>query len=474
MKRPPNIILIVADDFGWRDTARYGSTFYETPRLDRLAREGTVFTDAYASCPVCSPSRASLMTGKAPPRVGITDWIDAGNHIHPARGVLIDAPYLKGLPAGEVTVAEALRQGGYQTWHIGKWHLGGPGHLPEDYGFDVNVGGCEWGSPGRGYFAPWHIPNLPGNDVPPGTHLTDHLADRAIALIRGRDPARPFFLNFCAYDVHTPLQGKPELVRKYGEKAKRLHLDQAPAVVECEPFPCEHKRHLKVRRRIVQSHPVYAAMVETMDTNIGRMLDELGRQGLAGETLVIYTSDNGGLATSEGSPTSNLPLAEGKGWMNEGGIRVPFIVRWPGVVRPDSVCRACCTSTDVYPTLLEAAGLPLRPEQHVDGRSLVPALAGDAAWERGPLYWHYPHYGNQGGTPAAAVRDGDWKLIRWYEDERVELYNLAGDIGECRDCAAGQPERVRVLRRLLDDWLQAVGARFCERNPDAVSASAGE
>ncbi len=469
MKKPVNIVMIVADDFGCRDTARYGSTFYETPHLDRLAREGAVFTDAYASCPVCSPSRASLMTGKYPARVGVTDWIDWGGWIHPAKGVLVDAPYLKGLPSGEVTIAEALRQGGYQTWHVGKWHLGGPGHLPEDYGFDANVGGCEWGCPTKGYFAPWQIPNLPGDDVPPGTHLTDHLTDRAIGLIRDRDPAKPFFLNLWHYDVHTPLQAKPELVKKYEEKAKRLKLDQMQAVVEGESFPCEHKRKLKVQRRVIQSHPIYAAMVENMDWNIGRVLDELDRQGLSGETLVVYTSDNGGLSTAEGSPTSNLPLAEGKGWMNDGGIREPLIVRWPGVVRPDSVCRALCTSTDFYPTFLDAAALPQRPSQHPDGKSLVPPLSGDAAWDRGPIYWHYPHYGNQGGTPAAAVRAGDWKLIRWYEDDRLELYNLADDVGESRNRAADEPERVQALARLLSDWLREVGARFCERNPAAIN-----
>jgi arylsulfatase A-like enzyme len=459
----PNIVFLLLDDYGWRDTGCYGSTFYETPCLDRLAASGLLFTDNYAACPVCSPTRASLLTGKYPPRLGVTDWIDWGGRMHPCRGVLVDAPYRKGLPDGEATIADALRAGGYQTWHVGKWHAGGPpGHLPQDHGFDVNVGGSEAGSPRSSYFAPWKLPGLPGDDVPPGTDLTDHLTDRAIELLRGRDASRPFFLNLWHYAVHTPIEARPELVRKYELKAQRLKLDQATALVPGERFPTAHKAHLCVQRRVVQSHPTYAAMVENTDRNIGRLLDALDAAGVADDTLVVFTSDNGGLSTSEGSPTCNLPLSQGKGWMHEGGTRTPLIVRWPGRVRPATVCREPVTSPDLYPTLLEAAGLPLRPSQHADGVSLLPLLRGEAL-RRGPLFWHYPHYGNQGGTPGAAVRDGDWKLIRFFEDERLELYNLAADPGETRNCAGAEPARAAAMRQRLDAWLQDVGAVLPQR-----------
>lgn len=464
MATRPNILLILLDDYGWRDAGCYGSTFYETPRLDRLAAEGLLFSNAYAACPVCSPTRASLLTGKYPPRLGITDWIDWGLHIHPCRGVLADAPYRKGLPPGEWTIADALRAGGYQTWHVGKWHVGGPpDRCPEHHGFDVNVGGSEFGSPRGTYFAPWNLPGLADDAVPPGTDLTDHLTDRALALLRDRDPARPFFLNLWHYAVHTPIQAKPELVRKYEEKARRLKLDRIPATVLGEPFPTEHKRHLRVERRIIQSHPTYAAMVETVDQNIGRLLDGLDAAGLRDNTVVLFTSDNGGLSTSEGSPTSNLPLAEGKGWVYEGGTREPLLVRWPGRVRPAMTCHEPVTSPDFYPTLLEIAGLPLQPQQHADGVSFLPLLDGDAAWRRGPIFWHYPHYGNQGGTPGAAMREGDWKLIRFFEDERRELYNLREDPGETRNRAGQEPARAAALHARLDAWLQTVGAVFPER-----------
>ena len=255
----------------------------------------------------------------------------------------------------------------------------------------------------------------------------------------------PFFLNLWYYDVHTPIQAKPELVAKYEEKARRLGLDRVQAIVEGEHFPMEQKRHLRVQRRVVQSDPAYAAMIETLDTNVGRLLDALERLGVAEDTVVVFTSDNGGLATSEGSPTCNAPLAEGKGWMYEGGTREPLLVRWPGRVAAGSVCAEPVTSPDFYPTLLEAAGLPMLPEQHVDGVSFVRDAAGGCGCERGPIFWHYPHYGNQGGTPGSSVREGDWKLIEFFEDGRLELYNLADDIGEERNLAAEEPERAAAL-----------------------------
>ncbi|OPZ84466.1 MAG: Arylsulfatase [bacterium ADurb.Bin429] len=437
----PNIIFILMDDMGWRDLSCTGSTFYETPHIDRLATEGMRFTDAYAACPVCSPSRASILTGKYPATVGITDWIDWGGWIHPARGRVVDVPYLKELPASETTLAAALREGGYQTWHVGKWHLGGPGHYPDQHGFDVNVGGCEWGCPTKGYFSPWQIPVLP--DAPEGTYLTDHITDAAIDLIRASD-GRPFFLNWWHYAVHTPIQAPAELVAKYEEKAKALGLDKIQAIEEGEHFPCEHKRNQHVQRRRIQSDPVYAAMIENLDWNIGRLLEALAEAGQAENTLVIFT-------------------AEGKGWMYEGGTREPLLIRWPGVISPGSVCPSPLTSPDFYPTLLDAANLPHRPEQHVDGVSFLPLLRGEAM-ERGPIFWHYPHYGNQGGTPGCSVRDGDWKLIEFFEDGRLELYHLREDAGETHNRAAEEPDITRRLHAELVAWRESVEAKIPARN----------
>ena len=462
--RRPNILFILIDDLGWRDLRCTGSSFYETPNLDRLAGEGMLFTDAYAACPVCSPTRASLLTGKYPARVGITDWIDWSGRWHPCHGRLIEAPYTKGLPDSEVTLGAALREGGYRTWHVGKWHLGAVGHYPTEHGFDVNVGGCDLGCPHRGYFSPWGIPAL--EDAPAGTYLTDHITDAAVNLIRGHDGARPFFLNLWHYAVHTPIQAPRELVAKYEAKAKALGLDKVQAIVEGEHFPMLRKASQRVQRRLLQSDPVYAAMVENLDWNIGRVLQALAEIGQAENTLVIFTSDNGGLATAEGSPTCNLPLHEGKGWMYEGGTREPYLVRWPGRVRPGTVCASPITSPDLYPTVLEAAGLPLRPQQHADGVSFLPLLDGDKDFDRGPLFWHYPHYGNQGGTPGSSVRHGDWKLIEFFEDGRLELYDLRTDVSEVRNVAAAHPEVVRDLQARLAAWRRDVGAKFPQPNPD--------
>ena len=299
--------MILIDDMGVRDLGCFGSTFYETPRLDQLAREGMQFSNAYASCPVCSPTRASLMSGKYPARVGITNFI--GGH---ARGKLKCVPYLHYLPLEEKSIASSLRDGGYATWHVGKWHLGDGDFYPEHHGFDVNVAGCHQGSPGQaGYFAPYsENMNLP---APEGEYLTDRITEEAINLIRNRDE-KPFFLNLSHYAVHTPLQAPADLVEKYERKAKRMGLDQLDPIVLGESFPCVHKSDERVERRMFQSHTVYAAMMENLDTNIGRILDALEEEGLTENTLVCFTSDNGGLSTAEGSPTCNLSYNEGKGW----------------------------------------------------------------------------------------------------------------------------------------------------------------
>jgi arylsulfatase A-like enzyme len=466
MTNKPNIVFILIDDMGWKDLSCTGSPFYETPNIDRLAAEGMRFTNAYASCPVCSPTRASVLTGKYPATVGITDFIDWGGKSHPVKGRLVDVPYIKQLPRCEYTLATALKDNGYSTWHIGKWHLGGSGYLPQDHGFDVNIGGCEVGAPyGGGYFSPWTIPPLQDAAVPDGTYLTDYLTDRAIDLIR-KDNAAPFFLNMWYYSVHEPIEAKPEKIRKYKAKAEAMGLHKQDTFEEGEPFPTEKMKHKRIRRRLLQSDPVYAAMIESLDENVGRLLDALEESGKADNTIVIFTSDNGGLATAESSPTCNAPLAEGKGWMYEGGTREPLLVKWTDVVAPGSICTVPVTTPDFYPTLLEAARLDLIPEQHCDGVSLVPLLKGGDELPRKAIFWHYPHYGNQGGTPGSSVRMGNYKLIEFFEDNRIELYDIEKDPGEKHDLSQEELELAQDMKATLWQWRQDVEAKIPQPNPD--------
>lgn len=451
----PNIVMILIDDMGWRDLQCFGSTFYETPNIDALAGSGMVFTQAYASCPVCSPSRASLMTGKYPARIGLTQYL--GGHDW---GRLMETPYMDHLPLEEYSLPKALRDAGYQTWCVGKWHLGERPYYPEQHGFDVNIGGCSWGHPAQGYFAPWGIETLP-DDVPEGVYLTDYLTDRAIGLIREGCGA-PFFLYLPHYAVHTPVQAKAEDLARFEAKYRRMKLDRIEPFAEGEHFPCWHKREQRVVRRLVQSDAAYAAMIWNLDWNVGRLVQALRDCGEYDNTILIFTSDNGGLSTAEGSPTCNAPLSEGKGWGYEGGVRVPLIAAGPGIL-PHAWCSTPTTTPDWYPTLLELAGLPPRPEQHLDGVSIAPLLRGESMPER-PLFWHYPHYGNQGGTPVAAVRLGSEKLLHFFEDDHVELYDLSEDISESFDLSAQRHERALALDRLLQDWLRDVEAKIPRKN----------
>jgi arylsulfatase A-like enzyme len=415
------------------------------------------FTDAYAACSVCSPTRASILTGKYPARLHLTDWLP-GRPDRPdqklKRPVILDH-----LPLEEVTLAEALQEAGYRTGFIGKWHLGGTNFFPENQGFDLNVGGCQRGSP-PSYFSPYRIPTLP--DGPKGEYLTDRLTDEALKFIDST-AGKPFLLYLSHYAVHNPQQAKAELVAKYQAKAARLPPSSGP----------EFLPEGKQQARQNQNQPVYAAMVQSLDESVGRIMQKLTELGIDGKTVVVFTSDNGGLSTAETTPTSNLPLRAGKGWHYEGGVREPLIIRWPGVTKPGSVCHAPMISTDYYPTFLEIAGLPLRPEQHVDGRSLVPLLKGGVRPER-PLFWHYPHYSNQGGGPGGAVRVGDFKLIEWFEDMRVELFDLKADLSERHDLAARMPEKAAALRQQLHDWRKTVNAAMPTPNPDYNSAAKGE
>jgi arylsulfatase A-like enzyme len=445
----PNVVFFLVDDLGWRDLGCFGSTFYETPHVDRIAATGMKFTQAYAACPVCSPTRASILTGKYPQRTGITDYIAVSRVNQPEkwdrRTRLLPAPYSDRLALGETTLAESLKEAGYATFFAGKWHLGPQGYYPEDQGFDVNKGGLEWGAPsaGKRYFSPYGNPKLP--DGPPGEHLPARLAAETAAFIAAHRN-QPFLAYLSFYSVHIPLMAREDLLQKYEAKAKSVKHNGPD-------WGQERER----RVRLVQDHAVYAAMVEAMDQAVGTVLKKLDELGLADRTIVIFMSDNGGLATSEGHPTANVPLRAGKGWLYEGGIREPMIIRAPGTTSAGSTCDTPVISMDFFPTILELAGLPLRPRQHRDGRSLVPLLRGQAL-DRGPLFWHYPHYGNQGGAPAGAVREGDWKLIEWYEDNSRELFNIREDIGEKHNRAAEMPDKVRELAAKLDAWRRTVGA----------------
>jgi len=355
---------------------------------------------------------------------------------------------------------------------VGKWHLGEGRYLPPNHGFEVNRGGCGWGLPKHGYFSPYRIPGF--DDGPEGEYLADRLTDEAIRLIDQRDTERPFFLNLWYYAVHKPIQAPAHLIEKYRDKARDLGLDRRQAIVEGEYFPFEMRKHLRNQRRVIQSDPVYAAMIERLDDNVGRLLDALERAGCADDTLVVFTSDNGGLhATMQEPATCNAPLAEGKGWVYEGGTRVNQIVRWPGEIEPGSRCTTPTVSSDWYPTLLELANLPAMPAQHADGVSIVPLLRG-RTMERGPIYWHYPHYMQTGARPACAVRDGDWKLIEHFEDGRLELFNLRDDIGEKHDRGPDEPELVGRLHAQLCAWRDEVAAIVPRRNPiGSHSMSAG-
>lgn len=472
--KPTNFVFILVDDLGWADVSPNNpKTFYDTPNIQRLADSGMRFTNAYAACPVCSPTRASIMTGKYPVRTGVTDYIGARAGKAWGRNTkLLPPEYTRQLNHEETTIAEALKANGYATFFAGKWHLGGEKFWPEHQGFDVNVGGHSAGGPygGKKYFSPYNNPRM--KNGPDGEHLPDRLATDTASFIKANKD-KPFLAYLSFYSVHTPLIGRPDLVEKYKKKAANISKEGE--------FGNEPPRKV----RLVQRHAVYGAMVEAMDAAVGKVLDALKANGVEDNTVVIFFSDNGGLSTSEGSPTSNLPLRAGKGWMYEGGIREACFIRAPGVTNPGSVSPVPITSTDFYPTMLDLAGQPLLPDQHIDGVSLKPMFYGGTSPERfvrpeyprrqlevdtkrvleRAIYWHYPHYGNQGGAPSGAIRQGDWKLIEWYEDDKVELFNLADDIGETKNLADAQPERAARMKKLLHDWLKDTDAKMPAKNP---------
>ncbi|NQU55111.1 MAG: sulfatase [Bacteroidetes bacterium] len=452
----PNFLFILVDDLGYMDIGCNNSaTFYETPNIDKLASEGVRFTNAYAACPVCSPTRSSILTGKYPARTDNTAHFGAPQPYESKRvqnKPLLPAQYVDYMDLNEITLAEAMLEGGYNTFFAGKWHLGGKGFWPENQGFEINKGGWTKGGPygGKKYFSPYENPNL--EDGPEGEHLPDRLATETINFIKNSNN-KPFFAYLSFYSVHTPLIGRPDLVEKYKKKKLEANL---PKTI----WGKEEDRKL----RLVQENAVYAAMVEAMDLAVGRVLNELKQLNLDKNTIVIFMSDNGGLSTSEGHPTSNLPLRAGKGWLYEGGIREPMIIKWPGESAAGKIENTPVTSTDFYPTILEIAGLPLKPNQHIDGVSLATLLKKGKAPKREALYWHYPHYGNQGGTPGAAIRKEDFKLIEYFNDKPTELFNLKTDLGETKNLAESMPKKVDELKTLLHNWQKETDAKFTSPN----------
>ena len=459
-RRPPNIVLILVDDLGWMDLSCQGSKYYETPNIDRLARQSMRFTDGYAACAVCSPTRAAWLTGRYPARIGVTDWIRASFQLGGRQRTEADRP-----PAyqtrskrkllcpnnpywmehSEVTLAEELKRAGFVTCHIGKWHLGYKDWYPPAQGFDINIGGCDFGQP-PSYFdpyqgtrgKPWNnntfrIPTLQPRKK--GEYLTDREADEASRFIH-ENKDRPFFLNLCHYAVHTPLQARKNLIHKYQAKPKHG-----------------------------QINATYAAMIESVDDSVGRVMAALEDAGVADHTLVIFSSDNGGLSRS----TRNAPLREGKGTPYEGGIRVPWIIRWPGHVPPGTLSHEPIISCDVLPTVLEATHMQPGDDRPIDGVSLVQHLeSGGRTRLHRPLFWHFPHYRGR-WTPYAVIRDGDYKLIHWFEDGKNELYNLKDDLGEQHDLAEQMPEKAAAMNEALSAWLVGVGAKVPKPNPDVAA-----
>ena len=445
----PNIVFILADDLGWRDLSNEGSTYYESPHIDRIAKEGMKFTRGYAACQVCSPSRASIMTGNYPTRHGITTYIGDRSGMAWRKTNRHDShlppEYERNLRASEVTLAEALQDVGYKTFFAGKWHLGSKGSWPTDHGFDINKGGWDVGSPRGGFFAPWQNPNLkPGSK---GESLPIRLGQETARFIE-QHKDKPFLAYLSFYSVHAPIQTTKQLWQKYQKKAAK-----APLATERFLFD----RRLAVRQ--VQDCPIYAGMIESMDDAVGIVLNKLDALGLAENTIVCFTSDNGGVSSGDAYATSNLPLRGGKGRQWEGGIREPFYLKAPGLTRAGSQCDVPVNGIDWYPTLLELAGVSVPKQQDIDGVSLVPLLKGGQIENR-PLYWHYPHYGNQGGEPSSIITENDWKLIYYHEDGRNELYHLGKDPAEQNDLTQSNLERVKSLRAKLDSWLKETSATF--------------
>ena len=450
----PNVVLIVVDDLGWMDTGFMGSSFHETPNIDQLATSSVQFSSAYATSPVCSPTRASIMTGQHPARLRITDWIPG---VDPKNRALLGPSDRHELPLETVTLAERFKMAGYSTFFAGKWHLGSEGYFPEDQGFDINLGGHHKGTPPGGYYSPYENPRLA--DGPDGEYLTDRLTDETIGFINS-PRSEPFFAMLAYYTVHTPIQPSTRHVDYYTAKAQVL-----PDALD-DSHVREHGAWVKRR----QDDAAYASMVAALDENIGRLLGAIDEAGLSDNTVIVFTSDNGGLSAFAGKngrskrATSNVPLRAGKGWLYEGGIRIPLLIRAHGVSAIATRSDAPVTSADLAPTLLDLAGIRAS-DAGFDGLSLRSLLQGGDAPDRDAVYFHYPHYHSSGSVPSAAIRAGDWKLIHFFETGNSELYRLSVDIGESDDRSATLPDQSAALEKRLFDWLESVDAQMPMANP---------
>lgn len=453
----PNVLFIIADDFGAHDMSRFGSQFYETPNLDSLASQSMIFTNGYAAARVCSPSRASIMSGKSPARHGITDWIGApvgeewrerGRHTQ-----LLPPDYQRSLPHQDLILPEALKEEGYTTFFAGKWHLGGEGSYPEDHGFDYNEGGFESGGPYTGgYFSPFNNPKMEDYPDEKGMSLSEKLAKETSNFIK-QNREKPFLAFLSFYAVHAPIQTTQAYWQKYRDKADQLGI--AETGFEMGYF---------LPIRTVQDNPVYAGLVQHMDDAVGQVLNTIEQMELDENTIVIFTSDHGGVAAGDDYATSNKPLQGGKGTQYEGGLRVPYFIKVPWLNLQGEENDTPVTGTDFYPTILDLVGAELRLDEHVDGVSLKPLLEGGEIEDR-LIYWHYPHYGNQGGRPSSIVRDERWKLIRYHADSSEVLYDLHSDIEEQFDVSAEHQDIVERLGNELTDYLERTGAKFPRTDP---------
>ncbi|OHX64453.1 sulfatase [Flammeovirga pacifica] len=451
--KTPNILLIIADDLGAHDLSTTNSKYYETPHIDQIAAKGVQFDQGYASCQVCSPSRASIMSGKSPARHGITDWIGApeGEKWRKQKrfNKLLPAYYNHQLDTSYITMPEAFKANGYTTFFAGKWHVGGEGSLPEDHGFDINKGGFHAGSPRGGYFSPYKNPKL--EDGPKGENLSMRLAQETVQFM-SEHKEEAFFACLSFYAVHGPIQTTEEKWRKYRNKAVEKGVDSVGYKMG---------KFLPIRQH--QDNPVYAGLVESMDDAVGHVMQSLKELGLSENTIVVFTGDNGGVSAGDAFSTSNLPLRGGKGYQFEGGLRTPYIISVPWLKQKNVHSNVPVTHTDFYPTLLELSGLPQYPEQHQDGVSLAPLFYGKPIDNRS-IVWHYPHYGNQGGEPSSVIRSGKWKLIHYYEDNREELYNLELDAKEENNIADDYPNIVKNLSDSLFTYLNELGAQYPEKD----------
>lgn len=453
----PNVLFIIADDYGAYDMSASGSEFYQTPNLDSLASESMIFTNGYAASRVCSPSRASIMSGKSPARHGITDWIGAPAgeewRKRERHTKLLPPDYQRSLPHDYIVLPEALKEEGYFTFFAGKWHLGSEGSYPEDHGFDINQGGFESGGPYTGgYFSPFNNPKMEDYPNEAGMSLAEKLAKETSDFIEDNSN-RPFFAFLSFYAVHAPIQTTQAYWQKYRDKAEELGIAETG-------FEMGH--FLPIRQ--VQDNPVYAGLVEHMDDAVGSVLETLKTHGLEENTIVIFTSDHGGVAAGDNYATSNRPLRGGKGYQYEGGLKVPYFIKVPWLEHQGTENHTPVTGTDFYPTILGLTGSELQPDEHQDGVSLVPLLEGDSIADRS-LIWHYPHYGNQGGRPSSVIRDGQWKLIRYHADSSEVLYNLQSDPGEEKDLYLKHRNIAERLGNELTKYLEMTGAAFPLADP---------